>query len=65
MDKFDKCIKWKQKTPSINVGGVTDCILYNICNNISRTIFVTLHKALVQVDQGSKHKTRYTESHRR
>jgi hypothetical protein len=30
-----------------------------------RPIFVTLHKALVQVDQGPQHKTRYTESNRR
>ena len=28
-------------------------------------IFVTLHKAQVQVDQGPQHKTRYTESNRR
>ena len=33
--------------------------------NENRSIFVTLHKAQVQVDQVPQHKTRYTESNRR
>ena len=33
--------------------------------NESRPIFVTLHKAQVQVDQGAQHKTRYTDYNRK
>jgi hypothetical protein len=33
--------------------------------NENRPVFVTLHKAQVQVDQGPQHKTRYTESNRK
>jgi len=38
----------------------------SVCRkNENRSIFVILHKAQVQVDQGPQHKTRYTESNRR
>ena len=30
-----------------------------------KSIFITLHKAQVQVDQGAQEKTRYTKSNRR
>ena len=33
--------------------------------NENRSIYITLHNAQVQVDQGPQHKTRYTESNRR
>ena len=32
--------------------------------NENRSMFITLHKAQVQVDQGPQHKTKYTESNR-
>ena len=56
--------KWssgKKTASSISGDGLTG-ILY--VENENRSIFVTFHKAQVQVDQGP-HKTRYTESNRR
>ena len=50
----------KKKTSSINGAGLTGCLYVenekksNIC-----------HFVQVQVDQGSQHKTRYTESNKR
>jgi hypothetical protein len=55
-NKNTKNIQWKRKASSINDAGLTGCLYEN------RPIFVSLHKAQVQVDQGPHHKTRYTES---
>ena len=49
----------KKKVSSINGAGLTGCLYIE---NENRPLFVTLHKAQVQVDQGPQHKTRYTET---
>ena len=52
----------KKKAFSINGAGLTGS---QYIEKENRSIFVTLHKTQVQVDQGPPHKTRYTESNRR
>jgi hypothetical protein len=52
----------KKKASLIDDAGLTGCL--NV-ENENRPIFVTLHKAQIQVDQGPQYKTRYTESSRR
>jgi len=62
-DKEAKNIQWEKKeTSSINGAGLTGS---HMKKNENRTIFVTLHKAQVQVDQGPQHKTRYTDSNKK
>ena len=51
----------KKKTSSINGAGLTGCLYVE---NENRPIYVTLHKAQVQVDQGLQHKLD-SESNRR
>ena len=51
----------EKKASSLSAAGLVGCLQ----KNEIRPIFVTLHKAQVQVDQGPQHKTRYTESNRR
>ena len=57
-----KIYNGKKKAPSINGSGLTGCLKQK---NENRPIFVTFHKAHVQLDQGPQHKTRYTQSNRR
>ena len=52
----------KMKPSSINGMGLTG---NRYIENENRFIFVTFHKAQVQVDQIPQHKTKYTESSRR
>jgi hypothetical protein len=48
----------KKKASSINDIGLNGNVYVE---NKNRSIFITLHKAEVQVNQGHHHKTRYTE----
>ena len=59
MTKTPKTYSRVRKVSSINGAGLTGCLYVE--KNENRLIFVTLHKAQVQVDQGPQHKTRYTE----
>jgi hypothetical protein len=62
LTKKPKIHNGKKKASSIKSAGLTGCLYVEKWN---RPIFVTLHKAQVQVNQGPQHKIRYTESNRR
>ena len=51
----------EKKASSLSAAGLVGCMQ----KNENRPIFVTLHKAQVQVAQGPQHKIRYIESDRR
>ena len=57
-----KIYNGKKKASSIKCASLS---VYMLKKNENWPIFVTFHKAQVQVDQGPQHKTRYTESNRR
>jgi hypothetical protein len=52
----------KKKASSTNGAGLTGCCTNK---NANRSIFITMHKTQVQVDQNPQHKTRHTEPDRR
>jgi hypothetical protein len=60
-----KIYNGKKKASSVNSAGLIGCIWKNEKKNENRPIFVTLHKAQVQVDRGPQQKTRHSESNRR
>ena len=51
----------KKKTSSTNGAGLTGYLYAEECNS---SIFITLHKTQVQMDQRPRHKTRHTKSYR-
>jgi hypothetical protein len=53
----------KKKTAfSTNGHGSTGCVL--IEKNVNLSLFISLYKVQVQVDQGRSYQTRYTETYR-
>ena len=61
-DKEAKKVHGKKKESSINDAGL---IVRWYVENENSSIFATLHKAQVHMDQVLQYKTRYTESNRR
>jgi hypothetical protein len=58
-DKEPKIYTGQKKAPTINGAGLTSSLYVK---SKSRSIFITLHKTQIQVDQGPQCKTRYTET---
>jgi hypothetical protein len=62
LTKKPKIYNGKKKTSSITSAGLTG----RLCRKVKiDPQFITLHKAQVQVDQGTQHKTRYNQGNRR
>jgi hypothetical protein len=60
--KEAQTMQWKKKTSSTNGSGLTGSLH---AKNENWSIFITVHKAQIQVDHGTPHKTIYNESNRR